>query len=103
MSGWNTRDPAEVGLDPAQGYTSANPAPKWDSGLGRFVPGPAGGGTNPGPWTSFTMESPDGTLWTFTVDNTGALTTTGTELDVRVTDEGIRITDAGGFRLVETV
>jgi hypothetical protein len=56
---------------------------------------------NLGPLDKVTLRSPDGTLWDVTVDNTG---TVGTgELDVRITDLGVRITDDGSLRTVETV
>ena len=49
---------------------------------------------------SFEMRSPDGTLFVFTVDNAGALTTTGTEVDVRATTGGdVRFTTSGDRRV----
>lgn len=52
---------------------------------------------------SITFVSPDGTLWEFDVDNDGVFGTQGTQINVRVTDEGARITGSGGLRTVENV
>ena len=128
MSGWKPRDPSLLGLHPA-GYDDGQVPVKDASGV--FVPGAGGGGgadlsdADPqpvgtatpgtsedaaradhahalGPLDSLVLVSPDGTLWDFTVDNGGALTTTGTEIDARATDQGFRVTDEG-LRTVENV
>jgi len=114
--------PSDVGVDPAD-YATGQIAIKDASGL--FVPGagadlsdaaPEPTGT-PAPGVSvessradhvhglgvldaFEMRSPDGTLFVFTVDNAGALTTTGTEVDVRATTGGdVRFTTSGDRRV----
>ena len=120
--------PADIGVDP-DGYADGQ-IPVFDDGAGQFVPGVGGGDLsddNPqpvadeptpgvsddaaradhvhalGPLDSLTLVSPDGTLWEFTVDNTGTFGTAGTEIDARITDQGTRITGTGGLRIVENV
>jgi len=114
--------PSDIGADPAD-YAEGEVPVRDASGL--FVPGagadlsdaaPEQTGT-PAPGTSaessradhvhglgvldaFEMRSPDGTLFVFTVDNAGALTTTGTEVDVRATTGGdVRFTTSGDRRV----
>ena len=120
--------PADIGIDP-DGYTDGQ-VPVYDDGTGQFSPGAGGGDLsddNPqpvadiaspgtsgdaaradhvhalGPLDSITLVSPDGTLWEFGVDNTGTFGTSGTEIDARITDQGVRITGTGGLRTVENV
>jgi hypothetical protein len=51
------------------------------------------------PLTFLLMQSPDGTVWSMTVDDTGAWTS-GTQ--VRLTeDDGVRLTQDGTPRLLE--
>ena len=120
--------PSDIGIDP--GDYADGQTPVFDDGTGRFVPGAVGGDLsddNPqpvddtadpgssteaaradhvhalGPLDSLTLVSPDGTLWEFGVDNTGTFGTSGTEIDARITDQGVRITGTGGLRTVENV
>ena len=115
--------PSDIGADPAD-YAEGEVPVRDASGL--FVPGagadlsdaaPEQTGT-PAPGTSvessradhvhglgvlavltvLTFRSPDGSLWTFTVDNTGSLT--GTALTARVTTGGDpRVTTSGDVRV----
>ena len=114
--------PSDIGIDPDD-YATGQIAIKDASGL--FAPGAGADLSNaapeqtgtPAPGTSaessradhvhglgvldsFEMRSPDGTLFVFTVDNVGGLTTTGTEVDVRATTGGdVRFTTSGDRRV----
>ena len=64
-------------------------------------PGTASGGFDPTvPLTYLLMQSPDGAIWSMSVDNTGAWVAAGSE--VLLTEAGnILLTEAGAPLLVE--
>jgi hypothetical protein len=64
-------------------------------------PGTSGGGFDPTtPLTFILMVSPDGTVWSMSVDNTGAWVAAGSQ--TRLTEAGdVRLTEAGTPRTVE--
>lgn len=73
----------------------------YDAATGTWVPGFGGADPNE-PLDELTMRAPDGSLWTFAVDNTGAWPATGTALDARVTTDGdLRVTTDGSIRATE--
>ena len=64
-------------------------------------PGTASGGFDPTtPRTYLLMQSPDGTIWSMSVDDTGAWVGFGAEVRLTEADD-VRLTEAGTPRTVE--
>lgn len=73
------------------------------SALNGHVPVPTDTGTGVDVntlWSYQLWESPDGQVWTVTIDNTGAFTSTA--IQPRVTEDGrLRVTEDGRLRVTE--